>query len=185
MNNFRKIDFPWLAESLTTLQTEMASKETLWLDVTQRQQVIATQRHTQTIYLRGAVRSHANQPTDDIQESGLGIHAVHFPYAMAFLERLAAELKGELARANYVRLMPWAMVYPHIDTGSYYAIRDRYHFVLDSPGGSLLSSGDEEALMQTGELWWFNNKLRHDSKNKGDRWRTHLIFDLLPHTTHA
>jgi len=80
----------------------------------------------------------------------------------------------------YVRLAPQKQVYRHIDTGAYYRVRDRYHFVLRSDGGSPLTSGDERCVLHEGQLWWFDNKLPHEAFNPGDTWRIHLIFDLLP-----
>jgi hypothetical protein len=32
--------------------------------------------------------------------------------------------------------------------------------------------------MAEDELWWFNNKVPHESINMSNRWRVHLIFDL-------
>ncbi len=34
--------------------------------------------------------------------------------------------------------------------------------------------------MQTGELWWFDNKQMHEARNDSDEDRIHFIFDLLP-----
>src|SRR5262249_41583688 len=93
---------------------------------------------------------------------------------------VAADLGATLSRATIVRLKPRSQVGRHIDSGSYYFIRDRYHLVLQSPSGSLLSSGDEEVCMCAGELWWFDNKQHHSASNNSDDWRIHYIFDLLP-----
>lgn len=68
----------------------------------------------------------------------------------------------------------------HVDIGSYYFIRNRFHLVLRSPSGSVLRAGDEQVRMSEGELWWFNNKQHHSAFNESDEWRIHYIFDLLP-----
>jgi aspartyl/asparaginyl beta-hydroxylase (cupin superfamily) len=99
---------------------------------------------------------------------------------MSLLEQFAVERNATLQRALLVRLQPHGTVYPHIDRGEYYAIRDRYHLPITSPGGSWLCSGGEEIAMREGELWWFDNKATHHSRNDSDEWRTHVIFDLLP-----
>ncbi len=71
-------------------------------------------------------------------------------------------------------------MYPHRDAGDYYRVRDRYHLVLRSPLGSFLRAGDQTVLMREGELWVFNNKIRHTAWNPARVPRIHLIFDLLP-----
>jgi outer membrane protein assembly factor BamB/orotate phosphoribosyltransferase len=85
-----------------------------------------------------------------------------------------------LSRATIVRLKPNSQVFRHIDEGSYYFLRDRFHLVLCSATGSVLMSGGEQVRMQEGELWWFDNKQFHESYNESDQWRIHYIFDLLP-----
>jgi hypothetical protein len=99
---------------------------------------------------------------------------------VALLESLASDLGGDLGRAKFARLPPGARVLPHVDRGEYYACRDRYHLVVDSDGQSVLTAGNEEIRMRTGELWWFDNKKVHSASNGSDRARTHLVFDLMP-----
>jgi hypothetical protein len=79
-----------------------------------------------------------------------------------------------------VRLNPNGKVYPHIDEGEYYKVRDRYHLVLSSPGGSHMNSGGETVVFQDGELWWFDNQAVHDAFNPSPHGRIHVIFDVLP-----
>ena len=43
-----------------------------------------------------------------------------------------------------------------------------------------MTCGEEEVGMRQGELWWFDNKKPHESFNRSDEERIHLIFDLLP-----
>jgi len=116
---------------------------------------------------------------NDVHESEPTPTAARFPVSVALLSRLAGQLGGVLGRALLVRLAPSSIVYPHIDEGEYYRIRDRYHYVIDSPSGSVLTAGDEAMTMKAGELWWFDNKQMHSSRNDGSGWRVHLIFDLL------
>ena len=71
-------------------------------------------------------------------------------------------------------------VYPHIDRGEYYKVRNRYHFVLRSADGSWLKAADEEVRMKEGEVWWFDNNQMHEAHNDGDQDRIHIIFDMLP-----
>lgn len=92
---------------------------------------------------------------------------------------LARELDGRLERVSLVRLRAQGHVYRHVDDGCYYAIRDRYHVPILS-NGSEMKCGSEGVTMRPGELWWFDNKKCHESRNPSPVPRIHLIFDVLP-----
>ena len=77
-------------------------------------------------------------------------------------------------------LLPGMRVFPHIDVGAYYRIRDRFHLVLKSPAGSPLTAERETVVMREGELWVFDNKVTHEAANRSEDLRVHLIFDVLP-----
>jgi hypothetical protein len=181
MKYFRQIHTAWIAETLPKLKQELALNDDRWLYNQTRQKTVRVQRHTRTIFLRGVKRIPGDTTdSSEIQDSVEASSARLFPEAMACLRKIALEHHAELCRALYVRLTPRSVVYPHTDGGSYYAVRDRYHLVIESHGGSILRCGGEEVTMLNGELWWFDNKTLHESENASDEWRTHLIFDLLP-----
>src|SRR5215469_18682912 len=161
------------------LLEEVIAQEQAWLIDTGRQDRIRVQRDTNTIFLRAAVhrpdlRINENQETRPTSASKL------FPLALSFMMEFAQEMNCCLSRATIVRLKPNSQVYRHIDEGSYYFLRDRFHLVLRSSTGSVLMSGGETVRMQEGELWWFDNKQFHESYNESGDWRIHYIFDLLP-----
>ena len=161
------------------LLEEVNSQEQAWDLRTARQDRIPVQRDTNTIFLRGAVpRPDLN--INENQESWFTAEASLFPKALAFMTDFAREMNCELSRATIVRLKPNSKVFRHIDEGSYYFLRDRFHLVLRSPAGSVLMSGGESVRMREGELWWFDNKQFHESYNESDDWRIHYIFDLMP-----
>ena len=165
---------------------EIAGVPQAWDRSTGRQDKIKVQREAQAIPLRGLVKSKiGDRKRCDVHESRYTTGSVKFPVARAFLESFAAEQDAELSRAKIVRLMPGRRVFPHIDRGEYYRLRDRYHLVLRSEAGSYLKSGDEEIRMQEGELWWFDNKAVHEAYNDGEVERIHMIFDLLPRARFA
>jgi len=160
------------------LLEEVRSREEAWLIDRGRQDKIRVQRDTNTIFLSAAV----HRPDLDInenQESRLTSVSKAFPRALAFMTEFAREMNCQLSRATIVRLKPQSQVFRHIDKGSYYFLRDRFHLVLQSPTGSVLMSGGEQVRMQEGELWWFDNKQYHESFNESGDWRIHYIFDLL------
>ncbi|SDR34460.1 Aspartyl/Asparaginyl beta-hydroxylase [Rhizobiales bacterium GAS113] len=165
---------------VASLLVEIQAQEDAWLVNTSRQETIHVQRETNTIFLRNAVQRQ-DMHINENQESLPTKISEQFPRAMYFMTKTASILNATLSRATIVRLKPKSQVGRHIDVGSYYLIRDRYHLVLRSASGSVLTSGDEAARMREGELWWFDNKQHHAAFNESDEWRIHYIFDLLPH----
>ena len=161
------------------LLAEIREQDWAWLANTSRQDRIPVQKDTNTIFLRNAVQR-PDLDVDENQESEATRFAASFPRAMAVMTKIAEATKSSLSRATIVRLKAQSQVGRHIDGGSYYLIRNRFHLVLHSPSGSVLISGDEAVRMRAGELWWFDNKQHHSAFNESDEWRIHYIFDLLP-----
>jgi outer membrane protein assembly factor BamB/orotate phosphoribosyltransferase len=160
------------------LLEEVNAQERAWLIDTGRQDRIRVQRETNTIFIRAA--SHRpDLHINENQETRLTSVSKLFPRAVAFMTEFAQEMNCCLSRATIVRLKPKSHVFRHIDEGSYYFLRDRFHLVLRSPTGSVLMSGGETVRMKEGELWWFDNKQFHESHNESGDWRIHYIFDLL------
>ena len=160
------------------LLEEVHSQSQAWLIDTVRQDKIRVQRDTNTIFLRSAV-SRPDLHINENQETRLTSVSKLFPRALAFMTEFAERMNCHLSRATIVRLKPKSRVFRHIDEGSYYFLRDRFHLVLQSAEGSALRSAGEEVRMREGELWWFDNKQYHESSNESDEWRIHYIFDLL------
>lgn len=160
---------------------EIAAVQGAWAQATGRQQKIDVQREAMAIPLRG-LRASAlrGRKRCDVHESRWTTGAAQYPLACRFLEETAMALDSLLGRAKIVCLPAGQRVYPHIDRGEYYRLRNRYHWVLRSSAGSWLKAGDEEVRMREGELWWFDNNVLHEAHNDGDEDRIHLIFDLLP-----
>lgn len=82
------------------------------------------------------------------------------------------------ARCGYLSLPIGGEVGKHIDIGSYYQTRDRYHLAIQ--GTYDYTVGDETVRVEPGTLLWFNNKLEHGAKNVGDCVRITFVFDV-PH----
>ena len=182
MNNFKLIKRG--IETAPLLQ-EIESTDNVWDLQTGRQGKIAVQREAQSIPLRGLVKSKINgRKRRDGHESRFTTTSHAFPVACAFLYQIAEDRNAHLSRGKIVRLRAGARVYPHIDRGDYYRLRDRFHLVLRSPSGSYMKTEDETVSMEEGELWWFDNKKLHESHNEGKFDRIHMIFDLLPAEYH-
>jgi aspartyl/asparaginyl beta-hydroxylase (cupin superfamily) len=159
--------------------TEIRKNENAWALNEHRQRKIQAHRDTNTIFIRSAVKR-PDLGIHENQESVFSRLAKSLPNLVSFIEDFAKSRNARLCRATVVRLKPHSRVFRHIDAGSYYFIRDRYHLVLYSTEGSLMFSGDESVRMWPGELWWFDNKQFHEAHNESDQWRIHLIVDLLP-----
>lgn len=164
------------------LVAELEAAPEMWGRDTSRQRKVRCQRHTRSIFLRTARKPlppGAKNP-NDVHASRVFWMAARFPRALACCEQIARWQGAELGRATLVALMPESEVYPHVDSGAYYRIRDRYHLVLKSREGSPLTAGNETVVMREGELWAFDNKLEHSATNPSPEPRIHLIFDVLP-----
>ena len=176
--------FTRIAEGVDTapLLAELDAAPETWLADTSRQRKVRCQRDTRNIFLRAPRKPlpPGAKNANDVHESRLAPAAAKFPRALAFCIRVAGEQGGALGRATLVALLPRSRVHPHVDAGAYYRIRERFHLVLKSPGGSPLTAGEESVVMREGELWTFNNKIRHWADNPSEAPRIHLIFDLLP-----
>ena len=157
---------------------ELAIFEGGWSD--KRAKAIPLHRETLAIALRSAVLN----PGEDIKECELDTQTENykkFPKLTNFLEKFAEDINGLLSRINIVSLKSGGKVYPHIDGGTYYKNRDRYHLILQSTKGSLMRSGDEECIWHEGEVLWFDNKAMHEAYNESNETeRIHVIFDIKP-----
>lgn len=161
------------------LLNEIKLSQDVWNLNTGRQNKIAVQREAQAVPLRGLVKSKmGDRRPRDVHESRWTTISKDFPLFREFLIEFAASQNAQLGRAKIVRLPPGRKVYPHIDQGQYYEVRDRFHYVLKSTLGSWMKSGDEEMRMQERELWCFDNHSVHEARNDGEDERIHLIFDL-------
>ncbi len=159
---------------------EIQAADGIWHEQTGRQQAVSVQRDALAIPVRGLRKSaQGDRARRDVHESRWTTGSSRLPEARAFLERISEAEDAIMGRAKIVSLPPGNKVYPHVDRGEYYRVRNRYHLILQS-SGSWMRAGDEEVRMKTGELWWFDNKAEHEAMNDGNTDRIHLIFDLLP-----
>jgi hypothetical protein len=82
------------------------------------------------------------------------------------------------SRCGFLSLPVGGEVGQHIDEGTYYQTKDRYH--LSIQGRYDYTVGGETVTVEPGTLLWFNNKLMHGTKNVGDVTRITFVFDV-PH----
>lgn len=99
----------------------------------------------------------------------------HHTEVISFLRRHFKKF----SRCGFLSLPVGGSVGKHIDIGSYYQTRDRYH--LSIQGRYIYTVGDESVTVEPGTLLWFNNKLPHGTENIGDCVRVTFVFDV-PHS---
>ena len=85
----------------------------------------------------------------------------------------------KLRRCGFLAIPVGDKVGLHIDEGTYYLTKDRYH--LSIQGTYNYYCGDEMVVVEPGTLLWFNNKLPHGTENVGDCTRITFVFDV-PHS---
>lgn len=86
---------------------------------------------------------------------------------------------GDFARCAFLALPPGKIVGQHIDIGSYYLTKDRYH--LSIQGRYRYTVGGESVIVEPGTFLWFNNKLSHGTENIGDETRITFVIDVPHH----
>ena len=84
----------------------------------------------------------------------------------------------EIRRCGFLSLPVGEIVGAHIDEGTYYQDKDRYH--LSIQGQYKYVVGNEHVIVDPGTLLWFNNKIPHGTVNLGDVTRITFVFDV-PH----
>ena len=81
-------------------------------------------------------------------------------------------------RCGFLALPVGEIVGAHIDEGTYYLNKDRYH--LSIQGQYKYIVGNEDVVVDVGTLLWFNNKIPHGTVNLGSETRITFVFDV-PH----
>lgn len=112
---------------------------------------------------------------DYVGDSELCVPTPAFEHHTAVLKILGRYFRN-VSRCAFLSLPVGGKVGTHIDIGEYYQTRDRYH--LSIQGKYKYHVGDEEVVIEPGQLVWFNNKLPHGTENIGDDIRITFVFDV-------
>ena len=115
------------------------------------------------------------QPDQYVGDSELCVPTDAFHRHTAVLKILGRYFR-DVSRCAFLSLPVGGKVGTHVDIGSYYQTRDRYH--LSIQGKYKYHVGDEEIIIEPGMLVWFNNKLPHGTENLGDEVRITFVFDV-------
>jgi hypothetical protein len=86
-------------------------------------------------------------------------------------------------RCGFLSLQVGGLVGMHIDVGSYYQTKDRYHLSIQGTYNYVCGEeGEEEVItVEPGTLFWFNNKFPHGAENIGNCTRVTFVFDVPHH----
>lgn len=102
--------------------------------------------------------------------------AHHLPLVNWLRERFHA-----VRRCAFFKIPVGHRVDRHTDFGSYYLDKDRYHLSISGRYKYTVYNEDgtvDTAIIEPGTLFWFNNKLDHESENIADVPRIAFIFDV-------
>ena len=79
-------------------------------------------------------------------------------------------------RCGFLALPVGEIVGAHIDEGTYYQDKDRYHLSIEGQYEYIVRN--ERITVDPGTLLWFNNKIPHGTVNLGDVTRITFVFDV-------
>jgi len=115
---------------------------------------------------------------DFVGDSEINIKTPAYQHHSEIRKILKKEFGGEeIHRCGFLSLPIDEIVGAHIDEGTYYLTRDRYH--LSILGRYQYFVGNETVIVDPGTLFWFNNKLPHGTVNIADEVRITFVFDIL------
>lgn len=114
-------------------------------------------------------------PDEDSRNTEICIPTPAFGKHTAILEFIKQRFRS-LGRCGFLALPVGKEVGAHIDIGSYYLNKDRYH--LSIQGRYRYNVDGEEAVIEPGTFFWFDNKKMHSSVNIGDETRITFVFDV-------
>lgn len=146
----------------------------------------------ETVFLRWPILQDGSTMTDEDKTAymeGRSIHDQHesedreayklLPEARALVMNLMHFVGGErLGRVMINKIAPGGAITPHADTPAHASYYTRFHIVLQSNPGVEFYTGDEQVYMETGSVWWFDNKQVHEVKNNSADDRIHMIVDV-------
>jgi Aspartyl/Asparaginyl beta-hydroxylase len=83
-----------------------------------------------------------------------------------------------LGRVMINRIRPGGRIFAHKDRPEHTARWRRHHLVLQGRPGVNLRVADEQITMQTGMLFWFDNREEHEVINNSDDDRISMVIDI-------
>lgn len=124
------------------------------------------------------VRESPADTIDDVQTypypAWQALHPLR-PFVLDLMRRVDGV---QLGRVIVSRLRPGGRIAPHVDEGTPATFYRRYQIALQSLPGCVFHCGDETVNMQSGEVWWINNRVEHEVINNSADDRLACIVDI-------
>ncbi|WP_254792091.1 aspartyl/asparaginyl beta-hydroxylase domain-containing protein [Achromobacter sp. NFACC18-2] len=99
--------------------------------------------------------------------------------ARPLVMNLMARVQGErLGRVMINKVAAGGRIFAHADTPEQTRYYTRFHIVLHGLPGAVLKAGDEEINMNTGDVFWFDNKQVHEVINNSRDDRVSMVVDI-------
>ena len=171
MSNFRFIHHD---VDVSSIVAELAQHEDDWQAVSTYENIGGSKKPYGFLPMVMAVVGENENPKN-VEAVMMTPLAQHYP---ALWDWLATQGITQIARAAFFKLQPHECVYEHIDDGTYYLTKDRFHLSLQ--GRYLYTCGGEEHIIEPGTFFWFDNKKPHSARNISDVERLTFVFDV-PH----
>ncbi|NBX72049.1 hypothetical protein EBQ91_03950 [bacterium] len=134
--------------------------------------------HTTSVDVLQLIMGGIEKPGQLVGDSEICTKTPAYQHHSEIRKILKKEFGGqEIHRCGFLSLPIDEIVGAHIDEGTYYLTRDRYH--LSISGRYQYFVGNETVIVDPGTLFWFNNKLPHGTVNIADEVRITFVFDIL------
>ena len=114
---------------------------------------------------------------DFVGDSELSVNTPAYKRHNEIFKLIKEEFRDkEIYRCGFLALPIDEYVGAHIDEGTYYKTKDRYH--LSIVGEYQYFTGRDSIIVKPGTLFWFNNKQPHGAVNVADETRITFVFDV-------
>lgn len=177
MNNIKiletEIDVSRIIEQLEQHHGDWGSQKTL-----DKVQLKDPRKYETTVDVLQLIMGATNNIEVRAEDTDICIETPAYKHHTEIIRFLSKRFK-KIHRCGFLSLPEGQTVNAHIDEGTYYLTRDRYH--LSIQGRYQYFVGNESLIVDPGTLFWFNNKLPHGTVNLGDCARITFVFDV-PHS---
>jgi len=133
------------------------------------------EKYITTVDVLQLIMGGVNNKNESAEDTEICIETPAYKNHTKIIQYLSRRFK-KIYRCGFLALPVDEIVGAHIDEGTYYLTKDRYH--LSIQGRYQYFVGNESIIVEPGTLFWFNNKLPHGTVNIGDEVRITFVFDV-------
>jgi hypothetical protein len=135
-------------------------------------------KYTTTVDVLQLIMGGVKTEGEYVGNTEICIKTLAYEHHTEILKFLSHRFK-KIRRCAFLSLPIGDKVGLHIDEGTYYLTKDRYH--LSIQGRYEYTVGREVVIIEPGTFFWFNNKLPHSAVNIGNDVRITFVFDVPHH----